>query len=105
MQQRQIRHAAGTFMVCSECKTEPRHVEHQGRTKRETMQVSVPSCRHSLECRCGRSTGLCVSLDAAESDWGRRYSQIPLDLPAPAPVKAARVVRMPRHSRQEVRHG
>lgn len=105
MQQRQIRHVAGTFLVCSECKTEPRHIEHHGRTRRETMQAGIPTCRHSLECRCGRSTGLCASIDAAEADWGKRYSQILLDLPAPAPAKAARVVRLPRQARQEVRHG
>lgn len=105
MHQKQIRHAAGEFLLCNECKSEPRHIEHHGRTKRETMRAAVPTCRHSLECRCGRSTGLCVTLDVAEADWGKRYSQIPLDLPTPASVKAARVVRLPRQARQEVRHG
>lgn len=105
MRQNQIRHATGTFLLCSECHTEPRHIEHHGRTRRETMQAAVPTCRHSLECRCGRSTGLCLTLEAAEADWGRRYSQIPLDLPLPVTSKSARVVRMPRQARQEVRLG
>jgi hypothetical protein len=101
MRQQQIRHPAGTFLVCSECKTEPRHIEHNGRTKRETMQADVSTCRHSLECRCGRSTGLCPTIDAAEADWGKRYSQIPLDLPAPT----SRVVRLTRRSAKERAHG
>lgn len=105
MRQQQIRHPGGRFLVCSECKTEPRHIEHNGRTKRETMLAAVPTCRHSLECRCGRSTGLCLTLEAAEADWGNRYSQIPLDLPAQAPLKSGRVVRLPRQSRKEARHG
>ena len=93
MRQQQICHPARTFLVCNECRTEPRHIEHHGRTKRETMQAPVLTLRHSLECRCGRSTGLCASLEAAEADWGKRYSQIPLDLPPAAPAKVVRIRR------------
>ena len=92
MRQKQISHLPGRFWPCTECRSEPRHIEHHGRTKRETLRSDIPAMRHSLECRCGRSTGLCMSLDAAEADWGRRYSQMPLDLQA---VTQSRFARLP----------
>lgn len=92
MRQKQIAHLSGRFWPCAECRSEPRHIEHHGRTKRETLRNDIPATRHSLECRCSRSTGLCASLDAAEADWGRRYSQMHLDL---QPRTASHVVRMP----------
>lgn len=73
----------GHFALCMNCKTEPRHIEHHGRTLRETMQKGVPALRHSLECRCGRATGLHASLAGAETDWGQRFGQIALALPPP----------------------
>jgi hypothetical protein len=85
MRQIHVRTPARRFALCLHCKTEPRHVEHHGRTLRETMQKGVPALRHSLECRCGRSTGLHASLQGAEADWGQRFGQIVLDLPAPIP--------------------
>jgi len=98
MKQKQITHLPGRFWPCSECRSEPRHIEHHGRTKRETLRSDIPATRHSLECRCGRSTGLCISLEAAESDWGCRFTQMPLALPAP---QAARLARLPRQVRKE----
>jgi hypothetical protein len=92
MRQVHIPAPAGRFWTCSKCSTEPRHVEHHGRTLRETMQKNVPATRHSLECRCGRSTGLCGSLEDAESDWGKRYTQMPLALALPAPAAPGRRV-------------
>jgi len=85
MRQIQVRTPAGRFALCVHCKTEPRHVEHRGRTLRETMQAGIPALRHSLECRCGRSTGLHATLAGAEADWGLRFGQITLALPAPIP--------------------
>jgi hypothetical protein len=93
MWQKQISHLPGRFWPCTECQSEPRHIEHHGRTKRETLRSDIPATRHSLECRCGRSTGLCITLDAAEGDWGRRYSQMPLDL---SKIISNRVARLPR---------
>jgi hypothetical protein len=90
MRQIQISTAAGRFAQCVNCKTEPRHIEHHGRTLRETMQKGIPALRHSLECRCGRSTGLHATLVGAEADWGQRFGQIALALPAPIPFPSAR---------------
>lgn len=76
---------AGRFALCVNCRTEPRHTAHHGRSLRETMQADVPTVRHSLECRCGRSTGLSESLATAETDWGQRFGQIILALTAAIP--------------------
>ncbi len=96
--QRVIRHTMGTFHPCDRCHTEPRHIAHTGRTGREARKpgallLQQPMDRHALECPCGRSTGMCESLDVATSDWGRRFTQMPLALSSPA---TGRVVRMPR---------
>ncbi|MDR6642797.1 MULTISPECIES: hypothetical protein [Luteibacter] len=85
MRQVQITHPAGRFAVCRQGGHAPRHIEHHGRTLRETMQADVPAIRHSLECQCGRSTGLHATLTQAEADWGVLYGQIPMVLPAPIP--------------------
>ena len=85
MRQIQMPTPAGRFALCVNCRTEPRHITHHGRSLRETMQADVPTVRHSLECRCGRSTGLSVSLATAEIDWGQRFGQITLALAAPTP--------------------
>jgi len=92
--QRHKTHAPGRFWPCNECHDEPRHIVTTGRTKKETMQFDVPTERHSLECGCGRCTGRHVSLAAAEGEWGQRYGQLPLALPAP-------VVTMRRTSRSK----
>jgi hypothetical protein len=85
MRQIQITHQAATFAQCTGCKSEPRHIETHGRTLRETMQKDVPAVRHSLECRCGRSTGLHATLQDATNDWGHLFGQIALALPSPIP--------------------
>ncbi len=103
MRQIQITHATSTFAQCTGCKSEPRHIETHGRTLRETMQKDVPAVRHSLECRCGRSTGLHASLLGAADDWGQRYGQIGLVLPPAPPV--ARLTNRRRNRIQEHAHG
>ncbi|MGO4703274.1 hypothetical protein [Dyella sp. 2RAB6] len=97
MFQQHIREDAGRFWPCAECHHEPRHIECRGRSRRETMQFKVHAVRHSLECACGRSTGMHATLEAAEAEWGKRYSQFELALVAPAP---SRVTRMPRTARK-----
>jgi hypothetical protein len=99
MRQIHLTNRAGRFAQCIVCHVEPRHYLNLGRTKDETMRFDVPSQRHSLECACGRSTGLHTTLERAEIDWGQRHSQLPLMLPAP--VVAIRA----RRTRREVRHG
>lgn len=89
MRQRQVRHPTGRFAVCQLGGHEPRHIEHHGRTLRETMQRTVPAIRHSLECKCGRTTGMHDTLSAAEADWGVLYAQIPMLLPAPLPFPSS----------------
>ena len=74
---------AGTFWPCSACLSEPRHIITSGRSRRETMKFNIPAKRHSLECRCGRCTGLFADLRGAEADWGQRFAQVPLALPPP----------------------
>lgn len=88
MRQVQIRHEPGRFALC-QAGHQPRHIEHHGRTLRETMLKDVPAVRHSLECACGRSTGLQNTLQTAETDWGIKHGQIPMVLPAPTPIHAA----------------
>jgi hypothetical protein len=95
MFQRHIREVAGRFLRCADCRTEPRHIAHHGRSRRETMRHDVPTVRHSLECGCGRCTGLHETLDLAEDEWGKRFTQMPLILPHPSKAK---VVRMRRRS-------
>ena len=96
MFQQHIREPAGRFWPCAECRSEPRHIECRGRTRRETMQLKIPAVRHSLECACGRSTGMHATVEAAEMEWGKRYSQFELNLAVPA---ASRVARLPRRAR------
>ncbi|MGE7139635.1 hypothetical protein ACQKIE_18570 [Luteibacter sp. NPDC031894] len=90
---------AGKFARCTTCRTEPRHVAHHGRTLRETMERDIPALRHSLECRCGRSTGLHASLQGAEADWGVLHAQIPMHLPAATPITKAAARRRPPQER------
>jgi hypothetical protein len=100
MRQIHIRHPGNRFALCRQGGHEPRHIEHHGRTLRETMQATVPAVRHSLECKCGRSTGLHSTLQQAENDWGVLYGQFPMALPAPTPIHTAA-----RKRRQSQEHG
>ena len=81
---------AGRFARCTQCKSEPRHVQHHGRTTRETMVRGVPALRHSLECPCGRSTGRHAALASAEADWGQRFGQLALALVPSIPQSGRR---------------
>jgi hypothetical protein len=102
MRQFQKTHPAVTFAQCTACKSEPRHIETHGRTSRETMQKDVPAIRHSLECRCGRATGLHPTLEAANNDWGQRFGQMSLALP---PARASvRTINHRRSRNQEYAH-
>jgi hypothetical protein len=92
MREIHVRHAPARFAPCNECKAEPNHYIVQGRTQRETMRFDIPAVRHSLECRCGRSTGHHGSLHSAEADWGTRHSQKLLALPSPAHFDAPSVL-------------
>ena len=102
MFQQHIRETAGRFWPCTECHSEPRHIECRGRTRRETMQYLIPALRHSLECVCGRSTGMHAELETAEAEWGRKFTQMPLALPLPSPGRVARIRQ--KHGK-EVGHG
>lgn len=88
----------GTFWQCITCNYEPRHYITKGRSRRETMQFGVPAIRHSLECRCGRSTGLYADLQGAINDWGQRFGQMRLALPPPSSEPT--VVSLPRRARR-----
>lgn len=96
---------AGTFALCTACKAEPRHIETRGRSRTETMQMDIPAVRHSIECSCGSSTGLHGDLDDAVAEWGQRYGQTLLALPAPAPTARPPRSRRPAMARKEVAHG
>ena len=89
---------AGTFWQCSACNYEPRYYITHRRSRRETMQFEVPAIRHSLECRCGRSTGLYADLQGAINDWGQRFGQMRLALPPPSGEPS--VVSLPRRARR-----
>jgi hypothetical protein len=102
MRQIQICHPGNRFALCRQGGHEPRHIEHHGRTLRETMQADVPAVRHSLECKCGRSTGLHATLQLAENDWGVLYGQFPMALPAPLPFPTNG---RRRAARKEASHG
>lgn len=108
--QRHVTHPVGTFLTCYECKREPRHITFEGRTNREAGQpgallLQISLVRHRLSCGCGRSTGLAPTLEAAVSDWGKRYSQIQLDLATPAPTRVVSMARRSRATRKEAAHG
>lgn len=102
MMQVHHRERPGRFLPCDACHTQPRHIEHRGRTKRETMHYSIPSARHSLECACGRATARHATLELAEAEWGRCYTQMALALPEPA---TDRVVRLRQKRPREVLRG
>lgn len=104
MMQLHIATTSGRFWPCTECRAEPRLIEHRGRTRRETMQHNIAAVRHSLECRCGRSTGLHDSIERAEADWGKRFTQMHLALPMPAPARPRKVVSLRRRA-TEANHG
>jgi hypothetical protein len=104
MIQHHIPTTPGRFSLCQKCGHEPRHIAHTGRSTKDglAMIASAQPARHSLECRCGRTTMKYPSLLAAEQEWGIRHSQMPLALPAP---KVTSIRRRQAAVRKEVRHG
>jgi hypothetical protein len=78
MIQAEVRHAAGTFALCSGCNREPHHVIVKGRSANEAVDIRnpAPSERHQLECcRCGRVTAKHPTLAEAVDEWGAAYAQ------------------------------
>jgi len=94
MIQRHVSHPPGRFARCAGCNHEPRHIAHLGRTANEPYAGGHVPARHALECRCGRATGKHATVEAAERDWGVRFSQMDLTLDSRAPSAARRT---PRH--------
>ena len=81
MTQHHLPWPAGRFAKCPKCGSEPRHIEHRGRTLAESMDFTIPARRQVLECACGRTTTRCATLAEAEAEWGVVDDQIPLTLP------------------------
>jgi len=90
MTQRHTPWPAGRFAKCPKCGSQPRHIEHFGRTRAESMDFSIPAHRHALECICGRTTTHCATLAEAEAEWGVVDDQIPLALPTNVTKMAGR---------------
>jgi hypothetical protein len=82
---------AHRFLLCAGCGRAPRHVASYGRAASEpTMVPGENTERHRLECPpCARSTGRHLTIDAAEREWGEKWAQLPLSLPALSRKEAA----------------
>lgn len=70
------------FLLCAGCGRQPHHVLSHGRSAAEPAIIwGEATTRHKLECTaCSRSTGRHATLDAAESEWGQKWAQLPLPL-------------------------
>lgn len=72
MNQAQVSHAKGTFLLCT-CGREPRHFQVTGRHPSEVMPLQGFGIRHMLECApCGKRTMRHSTEFGAVLEWGRK---------------------------------
>lgn len=98
MQQRHIYAPPGTFAQHTACRREPKHITATGGSSREPDRVLQGGygMRHMLECcPCGARTGWHPTLAEAMQEWGERFGQLDMTLPA----RRGKVSRLPGRAR------